>query len=184
MPESRSHLRMTQLGFLLLIYCAWLLWPVCLLPSNLLSIPQQIKPDGLTFFLFFSGPMYLINLVTAALNGMAAVRLFLLFIRRKSSRYLHKTLIIAFIAQLSPCLNSLLYGPGLPPLWTWPLRLLPLVLLLLLKKTKICDIWDKLPDGLPWPFIHEFRLYQQLAEEELAVEEAAEIKPTEEETHT
>ena len=178
MPESRRHLRMAQLGFLLLIYCAWLLWPLCLLPGNLLSIPPLIETYGLTLFLLSSGPMYLINLLTAALSGIAAVRLILLFIRKKISRYLHKTLIIAFIAQLLPLLTALLYAAAYP-LWTWPLRLLPLALLLLLKKPKICAIWDKLPDGLPWPFIHEFRLYQQLTEEELAAEEEFEKKSAE-----
>ena len=180
MPESRRHLRMAQLGFLLLIYCAWLLWPVCLLPVNLLSIPPLIETFGLNIFLLSSAPMYLINIATAALSGIAAVRLILLFIHPKNSQYLRKALMIAFIAQLAPCLNSLLYGPGLPPLWTWPLRLLPLVLLLLLKKPKITALWDHLPEGLQWPFIHEFRLYQQLTEEELAAEEAAEAKSTEE----
>lgn len=174
MPESRRHLRMAQLGFLLLIYCAWLLWPVCLLPGNLLSIPPLIEAYGLTLFLLSSGPMYLLNILSAALSGIAAVRLILLFIHKRSSRYLQKTLIIAFIAQLSPCLNSLLYGPGFPPLWTWPLRLLPLALLLLLRRPKVKALLDELPEGFRWPFIHEFRLYQQLTEEELAAEEAAE----------
>lgn len=179
MPESRRHLRMAQLGFLLLIYCAWLLWPICLLPGNLLSIPPLIEAFGVRLFLFSSGPMYLLNLATAALSGIAAVRLILLFIRRESSRYLQKTLIIAFIAQLLPRLTALLYAAAYP-LWTWPLRLLPLFLLLLLRRPIIKTSWDELPEGLRWPFIHEFRLYQQLTEEELAAEEAAEAESAKE----
>lgn len=179
MSESRRHLRMAQLGFILLLYCAWLLWPVCLLPGNLLSVPGLIKSDGLMFFLFFSAPMYLINSATAILSGLTAVRLILLFIRKKDHQYLRKTLMITFLAQLTPCINSLLYASRLPPLWTWPLRLLPLILFLLTKKENFKISWNKLPDGLQWPFIHEFRLYQQLAEDELAAEEAADANSTE-----